>query len=108
VNGRFAGVALSCSVALCQGTVRITRQELVTVHRGKRTVRKVQTVVLASAGYLLRAGQHTTVQLRFSAATVAAIERARGHRQSAHLSVSVAGGAPLSDGVVLEIPTRRR
>ncbi|HTU86406.1 MAG TPA: IPT/TIG domain-containing protein [Solirubrobacteraceae bacterium] len=104
LNGRQAGVTLSCSGATCQGTARITEQELVTVRHGKRKVRRLETVVLASTHYRLSAGHRSTIELRLSGATVAAIEHAAGRRISARLSATVTGGSPLNQKLTLIAP----
>lgn len=101
VTGRLAAVTLTCSVAACSGTARLTERVTVSVREGKRTVRRQKTVVLGTVRYSIKAGHRATVKLRLSAAALAALAHAKQHRLNAGLTVTVAGGQPLNKSVVL-------
>lgn len=101
VTGHVVPVTLACSVAACQGTVRLTERTVVTVRQGKRTVRRQKTIVLGTVRYAIKAGHRAIVNLRLSAAALAALAHAKAHRLNAELTVTVRGGQPLIRQVVL-------
>lgn len=101
VKGHLVTLSLRCSVASCQGTVRLTRRMLVTIRHGRKVVRRQQTIVLASGNYILSPGQHATIRLRPSAAALTALAQAAKHALSGRVVVSVAGGTTLNQGVTL-------
>jgi sugar lactone lactonase YvrE len=106
VTGHFAGVPLSCAVAVCQGTARLTQRVLVTIRHGGRKVRRWETIVLGTAHYTLRAGRHATINVRLSQGTLTGLAHPPQHRAAVRLTVTVNGGATLSRAVELVEPVK--
>ena len=93
-------VNLSCSSAApCAGTIKAIEVSTVVKHKGKKTIRKKQTVVLASGSYSLAAGKTGSVTLRLSAAGKKKL--AKSHRASPKLVILVTGGKAIEHKVLL-------
>ena len=80
------------------------RSEHVVKHKGKKTIRKKQTVVLASGSYSLAAGKSGAVTLRMSAAGKKKL--AKSHRASPKLVILVTGGKAVEHKVSWSLPSR--
>jgi serine protease len=63
LTGTRIPVKLSCGGARCSGTVAMTESVKVKVKKGKKTVTKTETLLLASSSYTLAKGASTTVDL---------------------------------------------
>ncbi len=79
----------------------MTGQIVVKHRKGKRTISKKQTVVLAKGSYSLAAGTSATIVVRLTEMGKGALAGARGHKLSAKAIVTVAGGPTVKDSVVL-------
>jgi Carboxypeptidase regulatory-like domain len=91
---------LSCSSAApCAGTIKAIEVSTVVKHKGKKTIRKKQKVVLASGSYSLAAGKTGSVTLRLSAAGKKKL--AKSHRASPKLVILVTGGKAIEHKVLL-------
>jgi hypothetical protein len=85
-------VRLTCSdAAPCAGTAALTVQVLVRSRRGRRTVSRRQTLVLAKGSFSLKAGQTASVALRLTALGRQRLAHAQRHPLAAHLALSVKG-----------------
>jgi hypothetical protein len=86
-------------------TESITTTKLEKVKQGNKTVTKtvkqVQTVVLASASYKLARGKSGSVNLALNAAGKAALANAAKHHVTETLTVSAKGGKTTSKAVVV-------
>ena len=77
--------------------------------KGKRTISKQQTVVLAKGSYSLAAGNSTTIVVRLTAAGERALTGAKAHRLSVKAVVTVTGGPTVKSSLVLsEAPPAKR
>jgi hypothetical protein len=104
VSAGAARVPIACAAAAtCTGTLELTQQVTVKGHgKGKhRTKAKKKTVVLGKVAYSLAAGKSATLVVRLTGAGKSALGKAKGHRLSGKLLVTVAGGASVTKPVVL-------
>jgi hypothetical protein len=77
VSGNTAHVAIACAGANCSGTIELTEQKLVKHRKGRRTVSKKETVVLAEGSYSLAVGHSSTIVLHLTAKGRSALAAAR-------------------------------
>jgi len=102
VSRGVARIALSCAPAApCSGSVQIVQQVTVRLHRGHRTIKRRRTIVLGRRSYSLAAGHGALVRVRLTGAAKSRLARARGHRISATLVVTVRGGSTIKKAVTL-------
>ena len=108
VSGNSAHVPIICAGATCTGTIELTERIVVKRRKGRRTISRKETVVLAKGSYSMAAGTSTTIAVRLTSAGKSALAAAKHHRLSAKLSASVLGGATRSITVVLSEPAPKR
>ncbi|MGH2902173.1 MAG: hypothetical protein ACRDK7_01045 [Solirubrobacteraceae bacterium] len=96
VTGKSVRASIVCSGAACEGTVELTVRVVAKHRKGKRTVSRRKTLVLAKGSYSLAAGQTGTVVLRLTAAGKRRLAHAKRHPISAKLTVSVRGGETIT------------
>jgi hypothetical protein len=101
VSGNTARAPIVCVGATCTGTIELTGQIVVKHRKGKRTISKKQTVVLAKGSYSLAAGTSATIVVRLTAAGKGALAKAKGCQLSAKAIVTVTGGRTVKSAVVL-------
>jgi hypothetical protein len=102
VSRGVARIALSCAPAApCSGSVQIVQQVTVRLHRGHRTIKRRRTIVLGRRSYSLAAGHGAIVRVPLTGAAKSRLARARGHRISATLVVTVRGGSTIKKAVAL-------
>lgn len=101
VSGSFAEVPVVCAGATCTGTIELTGQIVVKHRKGKRTISRKQTVVIAKGTYSLAAGTSTTVAVRLTAAGKSALAVAKAHKLPIQTIVLVAGGKTATGSAVL-------
>jgi hypothetical protein len=101
VSGGSARMPIVCAGTTCTGTIELTGKIVVKYRKGKRTLSKKQTVVLAKGSYSLAAGKSATIVIRLTAKGRSALARAKGHKLSADASVTVTGGTTVKGSVVL-------
>ena len=106
VSGGSARVSVACANATCAGTIELTGQIAVKGKGRKKTKKK--TVVLAKGSYSLAAGKSATITVRLTAAGNSALAKARRHRLSGKVSVTVIGGITAQKPVVLSGATKRK
>jgi Carboxypeptidase regulatory-like domain len=94
-------VGIACASAPCVGAVKAVEMIVVKHRKGKKTITKKQTLVLAAGSYSLAAGNTGTITLRLTAAGTKQLAHASHHRVSPKLVVSVAGGKQLEETVQL-------
>ena len=100
VKKNATSVTLTCSSAApCVGSIKAVEVTTIVKHKGKKTTRKKQTLVLASGSYSLAAGKSGAVTLRMSAAGKKKL--AKAHRASPKLIVLVSGGKAVERKVQL-------
>jgi Fibronectin type III domain len=100
VRGGKTNVLLACKVANCSGTARLTTTRSVVVKKGKKTIHKRQTVVLASRRYKLAAGKAKSITLVLSPLGRTLVRHASNRRPvSATLTVTVADGKKVARAV---------
>jgi len=93
-----AKVGIACAGAPCAGSVEVLERKVVK--------HKHRTVVLARGSYSLAVGHSATITLRLSNAGKKKLARARHHRASAKLAISVKGGRTLEKAVQLTLATK--
>jgi hypothetical protein len=108
VSGSSARVPIVCAGATCTGTIELTGQVVVKHRKGKRTISKKQTVVLAKGSYSLAAGKSATIVVRLTTAGKSALAKSKGHKLSAKTIVTVTGGTTLKSAVVLSEPIKAK
>jgi len=99
VSGRSATVHIVCSDAACAGSAELTLRIVVKHRKGKKTVSRKETLVLAKGSYSLAAGKSGTLVLRLTAAGKARLAHVKHHPLTAKLSVSVKGGKTTLESV---------
>jgi hypothetical protein len=104
VSGNAARVPIACASATCAGTIELTGRVVVKRRHHRRTVK---TIVLARGPYALAAGRSAAIAVRLTSAGKSALAKARHHRLSAKVSVSVIGGATVIGALVLSEPAPR-
>jgi hypothetical protein len=67
VSGGSVRVPLLCVGATCTGTIELSGQIVVKHRKGRRTISKKQTVLLAKRAYSLAAGSSATIAIRLTA-----------------------------------------
>jgi hypothetical protein len=98
-----ASVPLSCTSASCSGTIELTEQVSVKVHKGTKTTTRKQTLVLGKGTYSLTAGHNATIVVHLTAAARAALAKAAHHRLTAEVLATVTGGKTVKVAVVLSV-----
>jgi Carboxypeptidase regulatory-like domain len=101
VLGSSARVPIACAGATCTGTIELSGQIVVKHRKGRRTISKKQTVVLAKGLYSLAAGNSATIVVRLTAAGKSALAHAKNHKLSAKGVVTVTGGPTVRSSLVL-------
>jgi hypothetical protein len=96
VSSNKLGVKLSCSGAACAGVSKVELSEVLTVKRGKKRVRKHETVVIGSAHYSIGAGATSTLEVSLTGPGKAALAKAKNHRLAVTVLASVSGGKSAS------------
>jgi Carboxypeptidase regulatory-like domain len=99
VSKNAAAVSIKCASAACAGSGRLVQTVITKRRKGKRTVTKKTTLVIATGTYSLAAGKSGTLTLRLTKA--GAKKLAAAHRLSPKLLVSVTGGKRLEKTVRL-------
>lgn len=100
-------VSIACANASCVGSVKAVMTVVVKHRKGKRTITKKETLVVASGSYSLAAGQTGTVTLRLTSAGKKKLAAASHHRVSPKLVVSVIGGKQVERKVQLSLATKK-
>jgi hypothetical protein len=99
VSKNSVAVSIKCASASCVGSGQLV-QTVVTKHRkGKKTVTKKTTLVIAAGKYSLAAGTTGTLTLRLTKGGIKKL--AAAHRLSPKLLVAVTGGKRLEKTVQL-------
>jgi Carboxypeptidase regulatory-like domain len=101
VSGGSVRVPIACANATCAGTIELTEQVVVKHRKGKK-----KTVLLAKGSYSLAAGKSEALAVRMTAAGKGALARAKRHRLSGKVSVSVTGGVTVQKSVVVSAKHR--
>jgi hypothetical protein len=101
-------VSIACASAPCVGSVKALLKIVVKHRKGKKTITKKQTLVLAAGSYSLAAGKTGTITLRLTAAGTKQLVHASHHRVSPKLVVSVAGGKQLEETVQLSLAATKK
>lgn len=101
VSGSSARVPMTCAEANCSGSIELTEQTVVKSHKGKRTTFKKQTLVLGSGKYSLVVGHSATIDVALTAKGKSALVKAKRHKLSVKIAVSVGGGTTLSESIEL-------
>ena len=94
-------VAITCANAACVGSGQLVATVVVKHRKGKRTVSKRTTLVLAAGAYSLAAGKAGTITLHLTRAGKKKL--ASAHRLSPKLLISVNGGKGLEKSVQLTL-----
>jgi hypothetical protein len=101
VSGKSATVHVTCSDAACSGSAELTLQIVVKHRKGKKTVSRKETLVLAKGSYSLAAGKSETLVLHLTAAGKARLAHVKHHPLTVKLSVSVERGTMVVKSVLL-------
>jgi hypothetical protein len=89
VSGKSATVQIQCADAACAGMAELSLQIAVKHRKGKKTVARKETLVLAKGSYSLAVGKSGTLVLRLTAAGKTRLAHVMHHPLAAELSVSV-------------------
>jgi Putative Ig domain len=108
VSSNKLGVKLSCSGAACGGVVKVELSEVVTVKRGKKRVRKHETVVIGSAHYSIGAGANRTLEVSLTGAGKAALAKAKNHRLAVSVVATVTGGKQATRRETISAAVKRK
>jgi Carboxypeptidase regulatory-like domain len=100
-GGSARGVQVVCAGARCQGSVELTMQIVVKRRKGGRTVAHKETLVLAKGLYSVAAGDSSAVVLHLTATGRQRLAHVKRHPLRAKLTLSVTGGAPASQSVLI-------
>lgn len=100
-SGGSTRVPISCAGASCSGTIEVTEQIVVKQRKGKKTVAKKETLILAKGTYSLAAGVSAKIMLHLTATARSALAKAKQHRLAAEIVASVAGGKTVKRPVTL-------
>jgi len=92
VSGKSATVHIQCADAACAGSAELTLQIVVKHRKGKKTLSRKETLVLAKGSYSLAAGKSGTLVLRLTAAGKTRLAHVKHHPLTVKLAVSVKGG----------------
>ena len=101
VRGVVALVPVACQGASCRGAVRVSIEEVVTVHRGKTVVRRAMPVVVGASGFSMAVGADHVVAVRLGARALQVLGAARGHRLGATVTVAAVGRPAVVEHVLL-------
>jgi hypothetical protein len=99
VSGKSAIVHIQCAEAACAGSAELTLQIAVKHRKGKKTVQRKETLVLAKGSFSLAAGKGGTVVLRLTATGKQRLAHVKHHPLAAKLSVSLEGGKSTLESV---------
>jgi hypothetical protein len=108
VSRNTTKVSIACTNASCVGSVKAVETIVVKHRKGKKTIAKKQTLVLAGGSYSLAAGKTGTITLRLTAAGTKQLAHASHHRVTGKLVVSVAGGKQLEKTVQLSLAAAKK
>lgn len=101
VSGNAAKVGIACAAAPCSGSIELVKQVVVKHRKGKRTISRKKTLVLAKGSYSLAAGQSGTFTIKLTGTGKSTLAHANHHRLSATLEASVSGGASVKKTVAV-------
>ena len=101
VSGKAIKMRLTCAAAACRGSVVLTLQVVVKRHRGRKTISRRATLVLAKGSFSLAQGRSATVSLRLTSAGRKRLAHARRHPVVARLTVLVQGGRTTTKSVLV-------
>ena len=91
VRGSVAFVPLSCEGGACRGTLRLSVEEVVTLRRGRSTMRRDELVPAGVTTYAMGPGQGHLVSLRLAPNARARAVLTRGRRLAATVTILAAG-----------------
>jgi hypothetical protein len=78
---------------MCTGRAEVTGRLALRTHKGKKTVLKSETAVLANAPYSIPTGRDATIELKVTAAGSTVFAHAKAGPLMEKSSVTVRGGA---------------
>jgi hypothetical protein len=87
-----ARVPVSCAGAACSGSIELTEQIIIKLHKHGKTTTGKQTIVLGKGTYSVSAGHSATVSVRLTAAAVKALAKAHHHELPVESLATVSGG----------------
>jgi hypothetical protein len=108
VSKNTTKVGIACANASCVGSAQVVERIVVKRRKGKKTITKKETIVLAQGAYSLAAGKAATITLKVTAAGKKKLARAKRHRVSAKLVVAVKGGKQLEKAVQLSLVAAKK
>ena len=94
-------VSVACANATCAGTLEVVERTVLKRRIGNRQIIKKVTTVLAKSSYSLAAERTAALTLRLTGAGKKKLARARAHRASGKLRITVKGGKSLEKTVQL-------
>lgn len=96
-------VPVSCAVSTCTGTIELTEQITVKLHKHGKSTSAKQTLVLGMGAYKVSPGHSATVTVRLTAAAVKDLAKARHHQLSLELQATLEGGSEVRKPVLLSL-----
>jgi Carboxypeptidase regulatory-like domain len=106
VSKNATKVSIKCANATCAGSGQLVQTVVVKHRKGKKTVRRKTTLVVATGTYSLAAGKTGAITLRLTSAGKKRL--AGAHRLSPKLLISVTGGKRLEKTVQLSMPATKK
>jgi hypothetical protein len=100
ISGSSAALHLSCSDAICRGSIELTMQVVTRHHDGRRAVSHREPLVLADGSFSVAQGKSATAVLHLTAAGRQRLARAKRHPFAANLILSVEGGKTIVKSVM--------
>ncbi len=104
VSGSSARVPIACADANCSGTIELTEQVLVKHRKGKKTITRKETLILAEGSYSLAAGHSATISVHVTPKGRIALAAAKHHQLAVKALASVSGGKTAQKSVALSEP----
>jgi hypothetical protein len=99
VSGKSATVHIRCADAACAGSAELTLQIVVKHRKGKKTVLRKETLVLAKGPYSLAAGKSGTLVLRLTAVGKTRLAHVKHHPLAVKLTISAKGAKTILESV---------
>jgi hypothetical protein len=96
-----ARVPIACKQASCAGAIELTEQVVVKQRKGKKTISRKKTLILAKGSYFIVAGHSATIALRLTSVGKSTLAKAKRHRLAAEVVASVTGGKTVKRPIVL-------
>jgi hypothetical protein len=96
-------VPVSCTVNMCSGSIELTEQITVKLHKHGKTTTGKQTLVLGKGTYTVSAGHSANVLVHLTAAATTDLAKARHHQLALELVATLERGSEVRKPVLLSL-----